>query len=1499
MMLSAVPFAPACISSGASPDGIPHPPEDVAGESGYSDLMESLRGIGAKTEGLSSLFDSEGMRALASDYARIVEGEVLAGMLSDLNSILTESGREPQGLVPETIAFDGGAAIPGGETVRLTGGGCASLGGGDLVFGEGSVLSIEGDFSVHGEEGSAIVMEPGSTLRFFGKDVVLRDTLSISIDGDLQFSLRSERAISRMYTSVSNGFIDISEGGIVEVSNPIADSLGLGGRFVGASDREAVFSLDVRFDSSTSVPLIFKEMDRFVDNLRNKNNSVDITLDVNVPRIGSDGRTWMLDASAGIHYKGNGSNRQDDVLGAGLDIALSDGGDVISAGIGLSAGPEAAESIFRALYTGVLETPRLSGSLRFSADADDVSIGGNAVLDRLAADVIVSIETAPGDDGTRLRISTEGNADCTQDLHIAFSDQPPGGKRAYSFDFETQKLEVECASTEFFFDPLGTVLEKSSDGTSFAMRLSSPDGVAEARFAVADGSSTLSVNGGASIESYSFSMPGYGTIGSSFRIETGDEGATIAFSPSGPDIQGRIAIGMNASILGSGGSRFEIEEFNIVMEEDGDGISAKMTNPFRIEMEDARIGARYVEDLVLTVSSGDPSASTGRSADDRMVATLDADIEGLFADTRLMIRGMSADLPFPGGRGASSPLAAPGAGTMVEADRIDMGVSADGFSASLESNGFHFSISDEGVGTIRGGFAATASNIRSGPLTIESADILADMEDGIQWVVSDAGMLISGSADAVWNLDLRLEDGGSAYGLAMDGIQTSIELDGTVSDGMIGALADGSVSRGEAVRFDAEFSDGGIVGITVSNPSITMRSGGLCTEISGSLDVVAEHVMLGGRAYDEVVASSEEVVIEMTSDKSLSIVSASAPSMSVDMGLLATGKHIRMQLDDIGISDSVSPDGRSTCVEADASFEMRNASPYLEGAGIDGCFDALEGRARIVIEAADGITRATADASDASFILSADPFDIEAAGLNGSIASSNGTDGASCSFDLVASALSIDDRDSGRTISMEAVASIWNSATGELSIETDSMRASGFFENGRYSSEASSVSFMSSSTHRLSSPGPAVMTADSFSMDGIVRNGSPPSIDASNFAIGIDRHGAIADCVLINGEFDFRNCDLEDVSLIVEKDAVCRFSGTTSSKVLIREGAEATGTVSMKPCSGTGLMEIGAFGIDLECNRSDVIVSASLFDGSVTVSASKGYALLENESYTLRGDGTGLLKTSDGKVDASTEQLEFSFSMGDGLATVQHYNDALELPVPVREGYNFIGWHDDDALWNGEYVMPLRDVRLKQMWSRSIGWEEIAVDDGGLRCGSDSESINLSSDAMKKIGEEMDGADRLTLSTGNGGIAVDRDFISGIDGEFTVTMYQRDGGLMGIDGLKESSVLTEFGLSDSSGDIHEFNGKARIYIPIPSDWDSSSIEIWHIDEFGTRTEKVDARVEIIDGKTYAVADVEHFSSYLAEYDYDGSMNDLFCIALLIVGGIVILVEIVAARRMRS
>ena len=57
------------------------------------------------------------------------------------------------------------------------------------------------------------------------------------------------------------------------------------------------------------------------------------------------------------------------------------------------------------------------------------------------------------------------------------------------------------------------------------------------------------------------------------------------------------------------------------------------------------------------------------------------------------------------------------------------------------------------------------------------------------------------------------------------------------------------------------------------------------------------------------------------------------------------------------------------------------------------------------------------------------------------------------------------------------------------------------------------------------------------------------------------------------------------------------------------------------------------------------------------------------------------------------------------------------------------------------------------------------------------------------------------------------------------------------------------------------NGKVEIKIPIPSDFDSSNLVVYRIDEAGTEI-KYDVEVETIDNNKYAVFETDHFSTYV-------------------------------------
>lgn len=1503
---------------------------EVTSDTGYVDIAKAIRVLAdsdseeeqAFMDGIVSLLGADDIRSLIMDVGRTLEGDAIARAFEDIRGIVTQSSGSSNAS-PEATVLPGDRFVCDGGIVRLADGSDMDLNGHDLVFESGSILSVEGDFTLHGEGESSIILKPGSTLVFFGMGLPLRDLFRIALDGDMEFSLNSERRLSPSYDVRSDGSIDLSENSLVELSGPIADALNIDGTYRGTSGLEASLSLKAHFDSNTAVSLIWKDMDRFMDCINNRDNSIDLDFDLNVPRVNPDGIEWNLAASADAHYRGTGYDRNAVALNIGFDVGSSRGNDHVSAGVRLSALPEDASSVFRALYTGVLEIPDFSGSAYWSADVGAIPLGKDITLTRLLADRSISFETESGDDVMRIRISSGCDEKCSQNLHADISDGRFGSGITHSLDLTTMEMDFESDLDEFVADPIGTMMEHSRNGASARMTLASPDGTVRAVFTKTEGIARIAINGSSSVEAGGFSIAGLDFDRFGFHVATDADGAVFEYGPEGLRMTGGMRIGLDASVDKRGGAHIELRDLELDLREEGDAVSSALTKPAHLDVRDACIGLYRIKNLRVASIEGNPLILTGRTgfySDNTLDLTLDADISTIMFDSHIKVENMDARYSLSESVGGDGFLSdSLGAGTMVEADRIDMAISTRGFSISYLSDGYLYEIVDGENGEsriIHGHQTINMTDVGSSTCHIINADLDIDMTNGIGMTVlrDGSGIAISGDIQLDWDMDMSLIRRDSRYDLSLDEFSTRLILDGTYTNGfesIIGALGNGTDSAGGRVGLNASFINGSTVDISLENPAIRTNSGddGIHTDICGDLIISAERVILLDREYDTVSVTSEDMDISLLSGTSTVYVmgsailpgsSASAQRLSVKMEHHATEKRIDLGLRDVLITNSISADGPSTHFEAGADLVFRNATPFLDDLGIDGSFKRLDGGMTIdidILHSSRGMLHtASFDIEDAVCEISTEGYGILTTDLNGVFTHSTLDDDVSSEFDLNASSVSVKRIDGRMEMVTGPISSEWDESAGNIRIATSSIHTEGLLENGVFSSDARGVELRSSSVADLTAPGPMEVKADGFVYSSKTRGGMSPHMSLSDVTIGISGHTADSVYTLIGGTYDFRNYDFTSMRMVVKKNAICSFDNTTAASVTIEQGAKFSGTVSVAPVSGSnGRLAMETFGIDLYSGREDIVISATA-NGSVFVTAARGYNLLENPSYSLK-DGRGVIGFRTGFVDATTVLRELVLNLN-GERFILNYLQSFDLPTPNRAGYTLVGWTDGDLVRNGAFIMPLRDVTLKPLWCKTMDWEDVYSDDGNLGCSTDSESMNLTPDTLAKILDGIDEDKRLTLNTSNGSVSMDRDFLSDVGGALTVTLYQRDVGLMNIDDLKPDNVLTEFGLSDSDGEIREFSGKARIYIPIPSDWKESELDIWHIDEYGNRTEKMDAHIEVIDGQAYAVADVEHFSAYLAEHDYDGSMEDVMCIALLCVGAVVIVVEVIATRRMR-
>lgn len=115
-----------------------------------------------------------------------------------------------------------------------------------------------------------------------------------------------------------------------------------------------------------------------------------------------------------------------------------------------------------------------------------------------------------------------------------------------------------------------------------------------------------------------------------------------------------------------------------------------------------------------------------------------------------------------------------------------------------------------------------------------------------------------------------------------------------------------------------------------------------------------------------------------------------------------------------------------------------------------------------------------------------------------------------------------------------------------------------------------------------------------------------------------------------------------------------------------------------------------------------------------------GYAFkgwYEDESFTLKFDFTAYIQSADREnitvyayfepnADAQRRTITFDVNGGDAQIEPREYvvGELLDLPVPVRSGYRFVGWKDAaGTLYDNTDVMPDEDLTLYAEWEKEVG----------------------------------------------------------------------------------------------------------------------------------------------------------------------------------------------------
>lgn len=117
------------------------------------------------------------------------------------------------------------------------------------------------------------------------------------------------------------------------------------------------------------------------------------------------------------------------------------------------------------------------------------------------------------------------------------------------------------------------------------------------------------------------------------------------------------------------------------------------------------------------------------------------------------------------------------------------------------------------------------------------------------------------------------------------------------------------------------------------------------------------------------------------------------------------------------------------------------------------------------------------------------------------------------------------------------------------------------------------------------------------------------------------------------------------------------------------------------------------------------------------------YWFIDGDETAFFAEGQRYMNAGDTDLTAlyTPRRYEITFDTrgGDEISGVKYYVDAaVELPVPVRDGYTFAGWYTDEALTEAAdiTVMPAGNVRLYAAW-RTVS--------GGCGAGEDVSSVLL------------------------------------------------------------------------------------------------------------------------------------------------------------------------------